>query len=67
MRIGRKRNPGSFCRSLDSPFPGQHLLPGKLHDQDGILTGEPDENNKSDLGENIVVLSSKIDPIHGRQ
>jgi hypothetical protein len=25
--------PGSFGRSLDRSFPGQHLLPGKLHDQ----------------------------------
>jgi hypothetical protein len=54
--------PGSFRRSLDPPLSGFHLLPREFHDQDRILAGEPDENNESDLGEDIVVLSSKINP-----
>src|ERR1700716_660857 len=58
---------GSFRRSLDASHPRFHLLSSKLHDQDGVLTGKPDENNESDLGENIIVLSSKIDPSHSRQ
>jgi hypothetical protein len=54
MRIGRKRNRAASAAA-------------SIHDQDRILTGQPDKNNEPDLGEDIVVLSAKVNSSHSRQ
>src|ERR1700730_3004064 len=58
---------GSFRRSLDASHPRLQLLSSKLDDQNRILTGKSAQHDESDLSKNIIVLSSKIDPGHGRQ
>ncbi len=36
-------------------------LPGEFDDQDGVLAGQPDQHDKADLRENIVVHAARPD------
>src|SRR5262249_41998388 len=67
IRIGRKPQPGRLGRRLQSPATGLHLLSRKLNNQNRILTGKADQHDESDLRENIVVLSSRVNSDHRRQ
>jgi hypothetical protein len=67
MRIGRKRNRAASAAASMRPLPDSISCLANSTIKIAFLQAIPDENDKSDLGKNIVVLSSEIDSGHGRQ
>ena len=47
--------------------PRQVELAGKLHDQDRVLTGQSDEHEEADLGEDVVVALGEPHAADGAQ
>ena len=50
---------GRFNGRLINSEPAMLQLPGKLDDQDRILTGKSHKDDKADLGEDIVITLCK--------
>ena len=43
------------------------FLPGELHDEDGVLAGQPDQDDQANLGEDVVVGTLEPDAHHGTE
>jgi hypothetical protein len=65
MMIGRRRR--RQASSAASTMPGPALqFAGELHDQDGVLAGQPHEQHQAHLHEQVVVAAAAARPRAGR-
>jgi len=64
---GAETQAAGFEGGLERAFAVVVALFGELDDEDGVFTGESDQNDEADLGEDVVVATGEMHADEGKE